>query len=123
MSRSSSSARTPSGSARLPPPTTSGTRKQMALIDELRGHGQAGKLGTSDRYIGSKLFFESPDRLGVELALDPCPRAGHGLKRPGEDKLLGRSPDLGEVPGYSRLILAAAHRLPEDHRVVHAAPV
>jgi hypothetical protein len=51
---------------------------------------------------------------------NPGSLAGHRLKRPGVDNLLGRPPDLGEVPGHGGLIVVG---LPVDHGLVHASPV
>jgi hypothetical protein len=78
----------------------------MALVDQPLGDRLVGELRPADRDVGSRALLQPPDRRGVELALDSGSLAGHRLKRPGVDNLLGRPPDLCKVPGHRRLIAA-----------------
>src|SRR6266540_135931 len=79
---------------------------EMALVDQPLGDRLAGELRPADRDVGSRALLQPPDRRGVELALDSGSLAAHRVKRPGVDNLLGRTPDLREVPGHRRLIAA-----------------
>jgi hypothetical protein len=97
--------------------------KQVALVDQAQGERLAGEVCTPDRDVSFGGLLEPADRIGVEVALDPGPRAGYRLEVPGVHDLLRRPPDLGEVPDHHRLIGAGAHGLPEDHRLVHPATV
>src|SRR5580698_6904140 len=74
------------------------TQEQVALVDQPRADCVAGELGTADCDVGPRGLLEPPDGVSIELALDPRPRAGHRLKRPGVHDLLGCPPDPGIVP-------------------------
>lgn len=70
----------------------------MALIDEARSNRLAGELRTPNGDVGYRRLLEPPNHARVELPLDARPCAGHRLKRPGVDDLIGDPPELGEVP-------------------------
>ena len=87
--------------------------EQLALVDQPESERLTGELGAPDRDVSFGGLLEPADGIGVEVALDPGPRAGYRLKGPGVHDLLGRPPDLGEVPADRWLILAGAHALPD----------
>jgi len=70
-------------------------QEQMALVDQPRVDCVAGELGPPDGDVGPRGLLEPPDGVVIELPLDPRPRAGHRLKRPGVHDLLSCPPDLG----------------------------
>jgi hypothetical protein len=47
----------------------------MALVDQPQSERMAGELGTPDRDVSFGGLPEPADRIGVEVALDPRPRA------------------------------------------------
>jgi hypothetical protein len=95
----------------------------VALVHQAQGERLAGELGTPDRDVSFGGLLEPVDRIRVELALDPGPRARYRLDVPGVHDLLRRPPDLGVVPAHRPAIGAGDYGLPEDHRLVHPATV
>ena len=65
-STSSSSAPTPSGSARVPPPTKHRCHQQLQLVDEPCRDRLSGQLGPADADVPLGLVLESLHRLGFE---------------------------------------------------------
>src|SRR5256885_9242105 len=63
------------------------------------------------------------DGLRIEAAFDARPRAGDGLQRRRVHDLVRRLPDLCVLTDECRLVGRVQGGLPEDHRLVHAAPV
>src|SRR5213595_1595911 len=57
--------------------------EQMALVDQARGHRLAGECGTANCDVAVRGLLQPCDRTGVEVVLDPCPRARRGLERAG----------------------------------------
>ena len=58
-------------------------QEQMTLVDQPGADCVAGELGTADCDVGLRGLLEPPNGVWIELALDPRPRAGYRLKRPG----------------------------------------
>ena len=59
-----------------------GHEEELALVDQPGRDRLRRELGTADRDVARRRRLELPDRLGVEIALDPRPGAGHRLQRP-----------------------------------------
>src|SRR5207237_7139817 len=66
---------------------------------------------------------EFANGLRIEAAFDAGPRAGDGLQRRRVHDLVRRLPDLCVLTDECRLVGRVHGGLPEDHRLVHAAPV
>ncbi len=52
----------PAGRARLPPPTITGPRKQLDLVDESGGERLPAKLRAADRQVHVAALLELPDQ-------------------------------------------------------------
>ncbi len=76
----------------------------MALVDQPCADCVASELGTPDCDVGPRGLLEPLDGVSIELALDPGPRAGYLLKRPGVHDLVGCPPDAGIVAEHRRLM-------------------
>jgi hypothetical protein len=50
-------------------------QEEMALVDKPRADRLAGEIAAPDREVGGRGQLQLPDRVRVELALDPSPRA------------------------------------------------
>src|ERR1035437_4050301 len=122
-SRSPSCARTLSGRARLPPPTTIGHKNRWHSSTSPAPIAWPASSAPPTVMPAPRGLLEPPDGVSIDLALDPRPRAGYRLKRPGVHDLLSCPPDPSKVPDHCRLIGLGAHGLPEHHRLVHPAPV
>ena len=70
----------------------------MVLVDQPCADCVTSEFGTPDGDVGPRGSLEPPDGVSIELALEPGPRAGYLLKRPGVDDLVGSPPDAGMVP-------------------------
>src|SRR5688500_3725414 len=74
-----------------------GRDEQVALVYQPGPEGLGGEVGTADADVALRLRFHPTDRFGVEVLLDPRPRAGDRFQRPGVHDLVGRPPHLCEV--------------------------
>src|ERR1700722_17060734 len=92
----------------------------MAFVNQPLGDRLARELRSADGDVGPRVLLQSLNRSGVELALDSGSLAGYGLKGPGIDNLLGRTPDLRVILVDHGPIVVG---LPVDHRLVHAPSV
>src|SRR3954470_14001803 len=91
--------------------------EQVVLVDEAGPDRLSGEVRPSDADVTLGLRLEPPDRVGIELPLEPGLRARDVAERPREDDLLGAPPDLRVITDLRRLI--GARGLPIDHRLVH----
>ena len=91
----------------------------MALVRQAGPERVRGELGAAHAEVALRRGF-SPHRVGVEVPLEPRPRGGCRLQRPRVDDLVGRPPDLREVPDGRRLP-GELDRLPGGQHLVHAA--
>ena len=121
-SSSSSCQRTLSGRDCVPPPTTMGATKRWHSSTNPALIAWAARSGPPTRDVAFRRRFHLPDRVRVEVPLDPCPGAGDGVQRPGVHDLVGRLPDLRVVPDDGRLV-GEGDGLPVGHHLVHPAPV
>ncbi len=93
----------------------------MALIDEPRRERLRGQLRAPHRQVAVGASLQLAHRVGLELALDPGPRAD-GLERPRVDDLSVGLPELGEVADRRRRVGEHVGRVPHRQHLVHAAP-
>jgi hypothetical protein len=76
----------------------------------------------NDCDVGPRGFLEPQDGVWIELALDPRPRTGCRVKRPGAHDLLGRPPGPGIVVEHRRLVGLGARGLPRRTRQARRSP-
>src|SRR6266702_2756015 len=100
-----------------------GHQEQVPLVDQPGPDRLPGEVGTPHREVPSRSRLHLPDRLGVEVPLDPRPGAGDRLQRPGVHDLVGPAPDLREVPHEGWLAGDRPVALPEHHHLVLPSPV
>ena len=81
-------------------------QEQMTLVDQPRANCVTSELGTPDCDVGHRGLLEPPHGVSIELALDPRPRAGYRLKRPGVHDLLSCPPDPRTVRPETLFCLA-----------------
>jgi hypothetical protein len=68
-----------------------GAEEQVALVDQPGLERLGGQVGTAHAEVGARRRLQLADRSGVEVPLDPGPRAGGLLQRRGVDDLVGPS--------------------------------
>src|SRR5688572_12817363 len=67
-----------------------GADDHLELVDKTGPYRLRGEFRTVNRDVVLGASLEPPDRVGIELPLDPRPRAARRGKRPGVNDLLGR---------------------------------
>src|SRR5215208_663989 len=120
-SSSTSFRRTLSGRDRLPPPTTIGATNRCNSLTNPALNAWAASSGPPT--MRSRQSLHLPDRFGIEVPLDPCPGGRYRLQRLGVHNLVGRLPDLREIPHQRGPVGECGVGLPTDHRFVHPTPV
>ena len=121
-SSSSSSRRTMVGEAPCATADHDGRNEEVALVDESGPERVGGELWASDPEVTLRCRLQLPDRLGVEVSLDPRPGAGDCLQRRRVHDLVGRAPDLSEVLDGGWLVRDVPG-LPGEHHLEHPPPV
>ena len=66
----------------LAPTNHDRVQEEMTLVDQTGGDRLAGEIAAPNRDVGAQGELQLPDRVRVELALDPSVRAGWRLKSP-----------------------------------------
>src|SRR3954453_4098405 len=122
-SSSSSSKRTSSGSDCLPPPTTIGARNRWHSPTNPALNASAARSGPPHREITSRRRVHLPDGFRIEVSLDPRLGGGRSLQRLRIHDLVGRLPNLSEIPRDLRPSREGGVSFPDGHRLVHPAPV
>ncbi len=92
-----------------------------ALVDETGAQRLAGELGAADAELAAGRLDQSPDGVGIELALDPGRAGRRRLQGARVDDLLGAAPDLGVIADLVGLAVELRRRLPVAQRLVHPA--
>src|SRR5512139_1853925 len=121
-SSSSSSSRTSAGSDCLPPPTMIGAMNRWHSSTNPALNALAARLGPPTVRSRSA----DPSLPGLTQDRTPAPSAFSGwtaARGTSIDDLVGRLPDLGEVPHELRLGGQPGVGFPVGHRLVHSAPV
>src|SRR5436309_16001915 len=80
-----------------------GHEEQLVFVDQPSLDGVSGKLGTAHGQVTGRRSLQLPDRVRIEVPLDPRLAAGHRLQRLRVDDLVGRLPDLRELLHEGRL--------------------
>jgi uncharacterized damage-inducible protein DinB len=111
------------GKSLVPAAHDDGDEEQMDLVDEPGLERLGGEVRAAHGEVAFRRRLQPPDRLGVEVPLDPRPGRVHRLQRPGVDDLAGRLPDGGEVQHDGRPVGEGLRVLPGAHHLVHPAPV
>ncbi len=104
-----------------PTPHHDGRDDQVVLVDQSGLDRLGGQAGAAHAYVAPGGRLHLPNRLGVEVPLDPRPGAGHRLQRPRVDDLVGRLPDPGVLLQDGRLANEGFGRLPGHQHLVHPA--
>ena len=94
----------------------------MELVHQAGLDGLRGELRTAHAEIAGGSRLQVPDRIRVEVSLEPRPRAGHRLQGLRVHDLLGGLPDLRVVPEDGLLAGEGVRVLPDDQHLVHATP-
>src|SRR6266702_19648 len=100
-----------------------GPDEQVVLLHQPGGDRMGAEGGTAHGEITLGCRLQVPDRFGVEVWFDPGPGGGGRRQRPGVHDLVGRLPDLRELPRAGRLGRGGGVGLPDLHQLVQPASV
>lgn len=93
----------------------------MAFIHQARPEHVGREVGTTHTDVTCRSGLHLPDRFSVEISFNPRSCRGYSPECHRVHNLVGRPPDLREVP-YDWRLAGEVEILPRDHDLVHSAP-